>query len=52
MLYLKTENVFLFLISKGILFQSLDTFILKDDLYKELFYTWAAAGYYFLHISI
>ena len=35
-LYLKAENVFSFLISKGSLFQSLEPFTLKDDLYKEL----------------
>ena len=35
-LYLKAENVFLFLISEGSLLQSLDPFTLKDDLYKEL----------------
>ena len=34
---MKAENVFLFLISaEGSLFQSLDPFTLKDDLYKEL----------------
>ena len=30
-LYLKAETVFFFLITKGILFQSLDPFTLKDD---------------------
>ena len=33
---LKAEHVFLFLISNGSLFQSLDPFTLKYDLYKEL----------------
>ena len=36
MLYLKAENVFLFLISKCRLFQSLDLFTLKYALYKEV----------------
>ena len=33
---MKAENLFLFLISEGSLFQSLDPFTHKDDLYKEL----------------
>ena len=32
--YLKANNVFFFLISKSSLFQSLDPFTLKDDLYR------------------
>ena len=47
-LYLKAENVFLFLTSKGNLFESLDPFTLKDDLYKELLHL-RCVEYYLLH---